>query len=163
MWPAIYFLGDGSACAGQGNCDETDLHEGGFVTTNGSAAANTLIHSNCLWASGCNNVGKTFTSPSDLSTGYHIYGAEYVPGQRWSTYFDGTIVGQWATNCTGLVNCTTSSFVPSHDYEVIIDFEVACGTGETGCSSPSGFRTTTDGVHNGPYFYYINDVQLYRK
>jgi hypothetical protein len=160
-WASIWGWGDGPSGNGVGSTDEFDLQECGFAAT-GSATANQVLNTTCRWSS-CGNLGNNFNTGVDLSAAYHIYGLEYVPGVRTTAFFDGTLVHQWAANCTGLTNCTTVSPVPTHDYSVIIDFEFACGTGEPNCSSPAGFRTIPDGTHNGPFYYYVNDVQLYRK
>jgi hypothetical protein len=161
-WPSIWFLSNAAFGNAAGGGSEIDLQEGGTGSgIEGTATANQNMASNCHW-SGCSHQ-QTAPPPGspDLTAAYHVYGMEYLPGKRISMFFDNGLFWQYADvsgDCTAPSQCSTtgSGTVPTSDFELIIEANI-------GSSSACSFHTCVDGTHNGPFFFYVNDVQLYHK
>ena len=136
-WPAIWMLPDGSGSGG----DEFDISDGAIDTT--TSTANT--HSASHWF-GCNVHQTDWATPGgvDVTTGYHVYGMEYLPSVSFKVWFDGTLVAN-----DSLSGCTVNA-----NFELILSMGIAS-------PSTSGFYPQPDGVHNGPFEWDINDVQIY--
>ena len=136
-WPAIWTLPDGSGSGG----DEFDISDGAVDTT--TSTANT--HSTSHWF-GCNAKQVDWATPGgvDVTTGYHVYGMQYIPSVSFTVFFDGTQVALFS-----LSGCTVTE-----NLELILSMGIAS-------PSTSGFYPQPDGVHNGPFEWDINDVQIY--
>jgi len=89
MWPALWTLPGPSAPSRADNF-EIDAFEGGFLRNGVSPDFNYAWHEENPGptAGGVTGVGV------DLTTGYHIYGLKWVPGESITWYLDGKQVGQ---------------------------------------------------------------------
>jgi beta-glucanase (GH16 family) len=105
-WPAIWFLP--AAGAGTGVDEgEFDLFEGGYTGV-GSA--------NDAFATGLHASGESqqlVATGQDLSAGYHVYGARYIPGVSLTVYLDGVQVAKFTSN------------VPTWPLQLIMNLSVA--------------------------------------
>jgi hypothetical protein len=136
-WPQFWMMPDDGNAGGA----EFDILDGGInVTGNGNAAANTTL--DAKWFGGAT---ETYTHDTgiDLTAGYHTYGVEYNPGVNFKLYLDGT-----------LMHTFTTSISTGVSYEIILDQSIAS-------NNTSGYHTTTDGIHNGPFQTLIDNVQVY--
>lgn len=179
-WSDIWFLADGAPGANVG-VQEFDLHECGFQLN--QARTNFTVSSNNRVPNAQGSIGQRQVHNDvgvDITQAYHIYGVRYVPNVPniqdglYAVYFDNSLIAAWSTNCAvwdaatvASCNATTagtvkSTPVSSGDYEVIIQQEVA-QTSSNSSFDTCVFHTCPDGVHNGPFVMYVNDVQLYRK
>ncbi len=100
-WPCLWCLEGGG---------EIDLQEGGYV--NGAVDPNKTLALN-LHVTG---VGQTFNTVADLSTDFHVYGMEYIPGTSVKFYLDGVLIRTITTN------------VPSGAMTVVVTLQIAQGT-----------------------------------
>lgn len=110
MWPSVFLL-PGYSMAGQPDADEIDLFEGGY-TGKGPAADNVAWHLHTAKgvAGGVTDVGTS------LSSGFHTYALDWVPGKSITWYFDGRTVGR----------VTSAQLpVPNEPMELILDLQVA--------------------------------------
>lgn len=111
LWPGVFLL-PGPARAGHPDRHEIDLFEGGYVKGSSDPAENMAwwVHDGNAKQGGVTNVG------TDLSSGFHTYGIDWVPGRSVTWYFDGRRVGR-----------VTSAEIPIPDepMELIIDLQVA--------------------------------------
>jgi hypothetical protein len=126
MWPALWFLNGGG---------EIDLQEGGNI---GGGGPNQNMSSN-LHAAGNSQI--TVDTGVDLSTGYHIYGIEYIPGVSIKTYLDGVLIATFTSN------------VPTGAYELIMVNTIAN-------SNASSFHSVVSGSTPIDQFE-IAEVQMY--
>jgi hypothetical protein len=118
MWPAIWFL-CGTSCADD---NELDGYEGGWT----GSAPNNLMHSDYFADQGQQQ--SAYDVGSNVSSGWHTYGFELVPGHSISAYVDGRKV--WGVNASSGVTIT------GEPYEIIIELQEA--TAQT-----SGWHTVT--------------------
>ena len=118
MWPAIWFL-CGVSCP---NDNEFDGFEGGWL----ASSPNDVMHSDYFADAGQQQ--QAFDVGSDVSSGYHTYGFQFLPNKSVTAYFDGRQVWQ--------VNASSTVTITGEPYEIIIELQEA--TGET-----SGWHTVT--------------------
>lgn len=88
-WPAIWFL----PAAGSGTGDdqgEFDLQEGGTL---GQGLTNDIVQSTLHV--GTDSLPQRTDVGVNLASGFHTYGARYVPGRSLTVYFDGRQVAQF--------------------------------------------------------------------
>ena len=139
-WPAIWSLNNGGGTGGS----EFDISDGAVDTT--TSTANT--HSTSHWF-GCDAKQIDWATPggADVTTGFHVYGFEFLPSTSFKVWFDGTLVA--TIPLTTPTACTVA-----YTIELLMSLGVAS-------PSTSGFYPQPDGTHNGPFEWDINDVQIY--
>lgn len=110
MWPGVFLL-PGYSQAGQPDTEEIDLFEGGY-TGQGPSADNYAwhLHTPQGIVGGVTDVG------TDLSSGFHTYALDWVPGQSITWYFDGHEVGKVTS---------AQMTIPNEPMEVVVDLQVA--------------------------------------
>jgi hypothetical protein len=69
---------------------------------------------------GQGQVDDTSSVNADVSAGYNVYGFQFIPGQSFTTYFDGSQV--WQLDASNAVT------LPAEPYEIILDLELAWRT-----------------------------------
>jgi beta-glucanase (GH16 family) len=159
MWPAIWMMPE-STSGSNGDQGEIDIDEGGFYWQGNSSSTvpvnqitSSTFHGTFSSITGYNgalcasnecqfNAGKDLSEVAGTSN-WHIFGLEYVPNQKITVYLDGKAIGQW------------SGGIGSASYDVIFNMDV-CYTGSL------SWRTCMTSGQNGPYHFYVNDVQLYK-
>jgi beta-glucanase (GH16 family) len=90
--------------------------------------------------------GGVTNAGTNLTSGYHIYGMNWVPGQSITWYLDGRPVG-WLTSA--------ETPIPNEPMELILDLQVANGTA-------SAWRTADDASTPSPSTMEVAEVQVYR-
>ncbi len=110
MWPALWFLPP----VGGTPFNEIDGFEGGM--NGGSGPANQQGSSNYFADQGQQGTLWTTNGP-DMSSGYHVYGVEWLPGQSITAFFDGWPV--WR------VAASPSVTVTAQPYQIMVELEVA--------------------------------------
>jgi hypothetical protein len=137
IWPGLWMLPDSSAGPVRDNY-ELDIQEGGYT---GSAPANDNaawhLHTPSGTAGGLTNAG------TDLTSGYHVYGARWVPGQSVTWYVDGRQIGQ------------TSSDVPAEAMELILSLQM-------GNANTAGWHTVVDSSTPNPSVEQVAEVQVWQ-
>jgi fibronectin type III domain protein len=137
MWPAIWFLGPGSA-------QELDMVEGGWQAnqTSHNWPPNTQLHYDLFASSG--QIQNLFQMPGavGINAGYHIYGMHVVPGVSVTWFIDNTQVAQ----------ITTTAF-SAQNYTMLMTLQVAA-------SSTNGWHTTGGSTTQT---WEIDEVQVYAK
>ena len=132
-WPAIWFLPAAGANTGADR-GEFDLDEGGFL---GSGPDNQRITSTLVSAGG--EVQHKADAGVDLSRGFYVYGARYIPGRSLTVYFNGRQVARFTRH------------VPTWPLQLIIDLAVASTRARawhtTGSPPPSAM--------------YVSEIQFY--
>ncbi len=121
MWPAIWFLRGPSGSPD----NELDLQEGGqedFLDPN------LEMHSDYFSDQG--EQQQAVDTGVDLSSGYHIYGVEFIPGRSITGFFDGRQVWQ--------ILASSGTTITGEPYEIILQLEVA--------SQPASGHTMTSGA-----------------
>ena len=140
MWPGLWML-PGPGGTGGDNF-ELDVFEGNYigngVNPNDNDAWN--LHTTLATFGGVTNTG------TNLASGYHIYGMNWVPGQSITWYLDGRPVGS-------LTSAQTP--IPNEPMELILDLQVANGTA-------SAWRTADDASTPSPSTMEVAEVQVYR-
>jgi hypothetical protein len=109
MWPALWMLpGPGGA---NGDDFEIDLQEGGFAPPGraGNTYAWHIHHGATTW-------GGVVDTNTDLSSGYHTYGLDWVPGQSVTWFFDGQEIAMLTS---------AQADIPNEPMELILDLAVA--------------------------------------
>jgi beta-glucanase (GH16 family) len=109
MWPGIWFLPGLSGTAS----NEFDSYEGGI---HGSNPANEEGHSVYFTDQG-QQEGSLWDTGADVSAGYHVYGAQFIPGRSITAYFDGRQVWQ--------VKASSGITLAAEPYEIILSLQVA--------------------------------------
>ncbi len=118
MWPAIWFLPGPSGSS----TNELDGYEGGWT----GADPNQIMHSDYFADQGQQQVA--YSVGQDVTTGYHIYGFRFIPGQSITAFFDGRQVWQ--------VNASSGITIPGEPYEILLELQVAA-------QQASGLQTAT--------------------
>lgn len=140
MFPAIWFLpSDGS--------QELDMIEGGWQPnqTGNNWPANTQIHTDLFAPPGSQN--QPIFRPlagGDYTTGYHIYGLHFIPGNSITWFVDGTQVQQ-------ILN--SQSAFSAKAYSLLLTLQVAA-------PSTNGWHTT-GGTATRQWL--IDEIQIYAK
>ncbi len=135
MWPAIWFL-CGVSCPSD---NEFDGFEGGWL----ASSPDDIMHSD--YFAGGGQQQQEYDVGSDVSSGYHTYGFQFLPNKSVTAYFDGKQV--WRVNASSTVTIT------GEPYEIIIELQEA--TNET-----SGWHTvTTDSTPSSSM--QVAEVQAY--
>lgn len=141
MWPSLWMLpGPGGA---HGDDFEIDLQEGGYDP--GGQANETyawhLHHGSTTW-------GGTVNTGIDLSSGYHTYALNWIPGQSITWYLDGQEVAKLVS---------TQASIPNEPMELIMDLAVANANAsswhrpyDSTTSSPSVMRVASVQVWSAP-------------
>jgi beta-glucanase (GH16 family) len=133
-WPAIWFLPAAGAGTG-GDAGEFDLQEGGML---GAAPINSILQSTLRSAAGPSS--QQANAGVDLSAGFHTFGAQYVPGQSITVYFDGRQVAQFTQD------------VPTWPLQLIMCLAV-------GSSQSSSYHTTGSPAASAMD---VSEIQFYR-
>ena len=139
-WPAIWMLPGPGASTTTDNF-EVDLVEAG-MTAGFPAAQNLSYHLHeqpSQW-------GGNFNTGVDLSSGFHTYGLDWVPGQSITWYFDGQQVAQ----------VTSAQFpIPNEPMELIINNGMAN-------AQTSGWHTQVDGTTGSSSDLVVRSIQVYQ-
>jgi hypothetical protein len=135
MWPAIWFL-CGTSCPSD---NEFDGFEGGWT----GSSPNDIMHSDYFASQGQQQ--QAYNVGSDVSSSWHTYGFEFLPGKSITAYFDGKQVWQ--------VNASNGVSITGEPYEIILELQEA--TNQT-----SGWHTTTNGSTPGTSMQ-VSEVQAY--
>lgn len=130
MWGGLWFLEGGG---------EIDLQESGYTTGNGAALVNNMLAMNLHSGS---NSQKIVNTGVDLSSDYHVYGMEYVPGVSVRMYLDGALKAEYTQN------------VPTGAYTILINLQVAQKT--------AGWHSVANAATPSPSILEVSDVQVYR-
>ena len=120
MWPAIWFMP--GMYGGQVN--EFDGFEGGWL----GASPNETMHSDYFANEGQQQ--NAYNVGADVSSGYHVYGFQFIPGQSVTAFFDGRQVWQ--------VQASSGVTITGEPYEIILELQVAA-------QQTSSFHTVTTG------------------
>jgi glycosyl hydrolase family 16 len=135
MWPAIWFLPPVSGTP----FNELDGYEGGWLGT----PTNDTMHSDYFADQGQQQ--NAYDVGTDLTTGYHVYGFQFIPGHSVTAFLDGRRVWQ--------VNASSGISITAEPYEIILELQVA--TEQTG-----GYHTVDAGVAP-PASMEVAQVQAY--
>ena len=139
-WPAIWMLPGPGASTTTDNF-EVDLVEAG-MTAGFPAGQNLSYHLHeqpSQW-------GGNFNTGVDLSSGFHTYGLDWVPGQSITWYFDGQQVAQ----------VTSAQFpIPNEPMELIINNGMAN-------AQTSGWHTQVDGTTGSSSDLVVRSIQVYQ-
>jgi beta-glucanase (GH16 family) len=140
MWPAVWML-PGPGGTGGDNF-ELDVFEGNYIANGANPNDNDAwnLHTPSATFGGVTNAG------TNLSSAYHIYGMNWVPGQSITWYLDGRPIG-------ALTSAETP--IPNEPMELILDLQVANGTA-------SSWRTAEDASTPSPSAMEVAEVQVYR-
>lgn len=137
LWPGVFLL-PGPEQAGRPDRHEIDLFEGGYMQGSSNPAENMAwrVHDGSASRGGVTGVG------TDLSSGFHTYGIDWVPGRSVTWYFDGRQVGRVTS---------AQIAIPDEPMELIIDLQVAnaaAGSFHTlvGPATPSSATMVVRGV-----------------
>ena len=113
MWPSIWFM---PAVAGT-SVNEIDGFEGGFEFYGPpNPALHSTYHSTYFLNSGT-TLSKLVKVSANLTTGFHVYGIEWIPGVSVTIYLDGTEIWQ--------VTEAEAGSIPAEPYEIILQLAVA--------------------------------------
>lgn len=144
MWPALWLLpGTGTTRAPSGDNYEIDLFEGNYY----DYATNNPPQDTFAWHA--IQTSSTFGGQSDsgvnLTTGYHTYGLDWVPGKSITWYIDGKQMG----------TVDSSQFpIPNEPMELIMNLEVASSATTVWRTVPDSSTPSTDDM-------LISGVQVY--
>jgi beta-glucanase (GH16 family) len=138
MWPGLWMLpGPGGH---HGDDFEIDLQEGGFAppTPASETYAWNLHQGSKTW-------GGTVKTGADLSSSYHTYGLDWIPGQSLTWYLDGK----------RMANLTRAQAnIPDEPMELILDLAVANTTA-------SGWHQPYDSTTTSPSTMHVSSVQVW--
>jgi glycosyl hydrolase family 12/putative Ig domain-containing protein len=121
MWPAIWFL---PGIAGTAS-NELDGYEGGFTGVAGNI--NEVMHSDYFASQGQQQ--EAYSTGTDLSAGYNVYGIEFVPGTSITVFLNGTQVWQ--------VLASSGVTITAEPYQIMLELQVMSAAG--------GFHTPSSG------------------
>lgn len=139
LWPGLWMLpGPGTTHADH---FEIDIFEGGFTARHVPAGRTYAWHLHTPRST----IGGVVDSATDLSAGYHVYAARWVPGRSVTWYLDGRVVGQ-VTSATAPI--------PTQPMELILDLGVATPSAGSYHSVPNGSTPRTAQLS-------ISEVQVY--
>lgn len=138
MWPALWMLpGPGGT---HGDDSEIDLQEGGFAPP--SPANETfawhLHHGSTTWGGGIN-------TGVDLTSGYHTYALDWIPGQSITWYLDGHEVAKLTS---------AQAIIPNEPMELIMDLAVAN-------AKSLDWHTVYDSATRSPSVMQVSNVQVW--
>lgn len=139
MWPSLWML-PGPGGAGGDNF-EVDLFEGGYPGNGVSPNDNFAWHLH--GPSG--TVGGTANVGVDLTAGYHVYGLEWIPGQKITWFLDGRQIAQVTS---------AQATIPTEPMELILNLQVAN-------SATSGWHTVPDSSTPTAADMLVSNVQVY--
>ena len=139
MWPSLWML-PGPGGTGGDNF-EVDLFEGGYPGNGVSPNDNFAWHLH--GPSG--TVGGTANAGVDLTAGYHVYGLEWIPGQKITWFLDGRQIAQVTS---------AQATIPTEPMELIVNLQVAN-------SATSGWHTVPDSTTPTTADMLISNVQVY--
>lgn len=129
MWPGLWMLpGPGGK---HGDDFEIDLQEGGFAPP--EPASETFswdLHD------GTSQWGDSIVTGVDLSSGYHTYALDWVPGQSITWYLDGKEMAKLTKR---------QASIPNEPMELIFDLAVA-NTSASGWHQPYDLTTASPAV-----------------
>ncbi len=138
MWPALWLLpGPGG---NHGDDFEIDLQEGGFAPPDPASRtyAWDLHRGSTTW-------GGTVRTGVDLTSSYHTYALDWIPGQSITWYLDGRKVARLTKAQAG---------IPDEPMELIIDLAVAG-------ASTSGWHQPYDSTTSSPSTMHVSSVQVW--
>jgi Glycosyl hydrolases family 16 len=107
MFPAIWFQPGVSGTA----VNELDGYEGGFA----ASQPNFTMHSDFFADQGQQQ--SAYNVGTDLTTAYHVYGIQFIPGQSITVFLDGRQVWQ--------VLASSGITIKAEPYEILINLQVA--------------------------------------
>jgi beta-glucanase (GH16 family) len=139
-WPAIWMLPGPGAATTTDNY-EIDLFEGGYTGNGANPASNFAWHLHTPGGTG----GGVVNTGVDLSSGFHVYGLGWVPGQSITWYLDGTQIAQ----------ITSAQYsIPDEPMELVLSMAVASAN-TVGWHSQYGTGTPTTAQEQ------VREVQVY--
>ncbi len=133
LWPAFWTLGNNFSSVGWPNSGEFDIMEMGSAAAISAGVVNRQVGSAAHWEhnGGRADYGLSYTSPTDLTTDFHLFRMEWTPSLV-STYIDNILIWQMDISSTACTDCT--EFHQPH----FMIFNLAVGGTYTGVTLASG-------------------------
>ncbi len=133
LWPAFWTLGNNFSLVGWPNSGEFDIMEMGAAAAISAGVVNRQVGSAAHWEhnGGRADYGLSYTSPTDLTTDFHLLRMDWTP-TLVSTYIDNNLIWQMDISSTACTDCT--EFHQPH----FMIFNLAVGGTYTGVTLASG-------------------------